>query len=49
MLKRGVNDEQIRETLREVDLEHLADREGGLDSDVDWKDVLSGKEMMMIY
>ena len=43
MLKRKIKDENIRDFLKEVDLEHLADREGGLDSDVDWKDVLSGK------
>mmetsp|Transcript_36371 Transcript_36371/g.32637 ORF Transcript_36371/g.32637 Transcript_36371/m.32637 type:complete len:349 (-) Transcript_36371:242-1288(-) len=48
MLKRKIKDENIRDFLKEVDLEHLADREGGLDSDVDWKDVLSGGEKQRI-
>lgn len=34
-------DQQILEALAEVNLEHLPDRVGGLDVDLDWADVLS--------
>lgn len=43
MLKRKIKDDDIRGFLREVDLEYLADRDG-LDSDINWKDVLAGKK-----
>jgi ATP-binding cassette subfamily D (ALD) protein 3 len=43
MLRRRVNDEEIKQLLKEVQLDYLIDREGGLDALNDWNDVLSGK------
>jgi ABC-type uncharacterized transport system fused permease/ATPase subunit len=42
MMRKKVNDEAIKNILKEVQLEYLVGREGGLDSTVDWNDVLSG-------
>lgn len=44
MNRAGVNDERLREILREVKLEYLIDREGGWDTVKEWNDVLSGGE-----
>jgi len=43
MLRRRVSDEDIKQLLKEIQLEYLIDREGGLDAVNDWNDVLSGK------
>lgn len=39
-----LNDEQLIEILRNVELEYLVQREGGLNIERDWKDILSGGE-----
>jgi len=44
MLRKRVNDEIIKNYLKEVDIEYLVEREGGLDAVNDWNDVLSGGE-----
>lgn len=44
MTRNGLNDEALREILREVRLEYIIEREGGWDSERDWNDVLSGGE-----
>lgn len=44
MNRAGINDERLREILREVRLEYLIEREGGWDTVKEWNDVLSGGE-----
>jgi len=48
MLRGGVSDEGIRAILKDVMLDYLIDREGGLDAINDWNDVLSGGEKQRI-
>jgi len=42
MLRKRVSDNDIKNLLREVQLDYLIEREGGLDASNDWNDVLSG-------
>jgi ABC-type uncharacterized transport system fused permease/ATPase subunit len=42
MIKKGVQDDSLREFLKFVRLDYLEEREGGFDSVNDWNDVLSG-------
>ena len=42
MLRKRVSDEDIKQVLKDVYLDYLIDREGGLDAINDWNDVLSG-------
>ncbi len=42
MLRKRVSDADIKRLLEEVSLDYLLDREGGLDVQNDWNDVLSG-------
>jgi len=44
MLKKGITDEDLKKILETVHLYHVVTREGGWDSQADWKDVLSGGE-----
>jgi ATP-binding cassette subfamily D (ALD) protein 3 len=44
MLRRRTNDDAIKGLLKEVQLDYLIEREGGLDAINDWNDVLSGKK-----
>lgn len=48
MLRKRVSDEDIKKVLKEVLLDYLIDREGGLDAVNDWNDVLSGGEKQRI-
>ncbi len=48
MLRRRVSDEDIKQLLKEIQLEYLIDREGGLDAINDWNDVLSGENFFQI-
>jgi len=42
MLRKRVSDADIKRLLEEVSLDYLIEREGGLDAQNDWNDVLSG-------
>lgn len=44
MKSKGFTDKHLDEILKIVHLEHIITREGGWDSEADWKDVLSGGE-----
>ncbi|XP_076860148.1 ATP-binding cassette sub-family D member 1 [Brachyhypopomus gauderio] len=44
MKARGFTDQQLEGILRTVNLLYILEREGGWDSESDWKDVLSGGE-----
>ncbi|VDI75891.1 ATP-binding cassette, subfamily D (ALD), member 2 [Mytilus galloprovincialis] len=44
MKKKGLTDKDLINILNIVNLQHIVDREGGWDSESDWKDVLSGGE-----
>lgn len=48
MREAGFNDHKLLEVLREVKLEYLPSREGGWDTQKEWKDVLSGGEKQRI-
>eukprot|EP00330_Aristerostoma_sp_ATCC50986_P012335 CAMPEP_0114590036 /NCGR_PEP_ID=MMETSP0125-20121206/12353_1 /TAXON_ID=485358 ORGANISM="Aristerostoma sp., Strain ATCC 50986" /NCGR_SAMPLE_ID=MMETSP0125 /ASSEMBLY_ACC=CAM_ASM_000245 /LENGTH=500 /DNA_ID=CAMNT_0001787259 /DNA_START=543 /DNA_END=2045 /DNA_ORIENTATION=+ len=48
MLRRKVNDEDIKQIMKDAFLDYIIDREGGLDSVSDWNDVLSGGERQRI-
>nr|CCA16613.1 ATPbinding Cassette (ABC) Superfamily putative [Albugo laibachii Nc14] len=48
MRENGRTDEQLLEFLRQVQLEYIAEREAGLDSEQEWTDVLSGGEKQRI-
>jgi len=48
MLRKRVSDEDIKQVLKEVYLDYLIEREGGLDAVNDWNDVLSGGEKQRI-
>lgn len=48
MLRKRVSDEDIKQVLKDVYLDYLIDREGGLDAVNDWNDVLSGGEKQRI-
>mgnify|MGYP002622628556 FL=1 len=48
MLRRRISDEDIKQLLKDVHLEYLIDREGGLDAMNDWNDVLSGTLILTI-
>jgi ATP-binding cassette subfamily D (ALD) protein 3 len=48
MLRKRISDEDIKKVLKEVLLDYLIDREGGLDAVNDWNDVLSGGEKQRI-
>jgi len=48
MLRKRVSDEDIKQILKEVYLDYLIEREGGLDAVNDWNDVLSGGEKQRI-
>jgi ABC-type uncharacterized transport system fused permease/ATPase subunit len=39
-----VNDDQLMEILNNVELQYIVQREGGLNTERDWKDILSGGE-----
>lgn len=43
MLRKRISDEDIKKLLKDVLLDYLIEREGGLDAVNDWNDVLSGK------
>ena len=45
MLRKRVSDSEIQNLLKDVQLDYLIEREGGLDSINDWNDVLSGKNI----
>lgn len=48
MLRKRISDESIKKLLKDVLLDYLIDREGGLDAVNDWNDVLSGGEKQRI-
>lgn len=48
MLRKRISDEDIKKLLKDVLLDYLIDREGGLDAINDWNDVLSGGEKQRI-
>jgi ATP-binding cassette subfamily D (ALD) protein 3 len=48
MLRKRISDEDIKQVLKDVYLDYLIDREGGLDAINDWNDVLSGGEKQRI-
>jgi len=48
MLRKRISDEDIKKLLKDVLLDYLIDREGGLDAVNDWNDVLSGGEKQRI-
>jgi len=48
MLRKRTSDEDIKQVLKDVYLDYLIDREGGLDAVNDWNDVLSGGEKQRI-
>jgi ABC-type uncharacterized transport system fused permease/ATPase subunit len=39
-----LNDDQLMEILNNVELQYIVQREGGLNVERDWKDILSGGE-----
>jgi ABC-type uncharacterized transport system fused permease/ATPase subunit len=41
-MRKRITDEAIKNLLKTVQLEYLFSREGGLDANNDWNDVLSG-------
>lgn len=47
-VRRGATDQKLTEHLKRVQLEYLAEREGGLDAIADWLDILSGGEKQRI-
>ncbi|XP_062315787.1 ATP-binding cassette sub-family D member 1 [Osmerus eperlanus] len=44
MIERGFTEKQLEDILSTVNLNYILEREGGWDSESDWKDVLSGGE-----
>lgn len=48
MAAAGTTDEDVLQLLAQVQLEYLAGREGGLDAECDWGDVLSGGEKQRV-
>eukprot|EP00331_Platyophrya_macrostoma_P008452 CAMPEP_0176430530 /NCGR_PEP_ID=MMETSP0127-20121128/14306_1 /TAXON_ID=938130 /ORGANISM="Platyophrya macrostoma, Strain WH" /LENGTH=648 /DNA_ID=CAMNT_0017812433 /DNA_START=116 /DNA_END=2062 /DNA_ORIENTATION=- len=48
MLRRKIKDEDINKILDKVQLGYLIEREGGLNSENDWNDILSGGEKQRI-
>lgn len=43
MMRKRITDDKIKELLKVVQLDYLVNREGGLEANNDWNDVLSGK------
>lgn len=48
MQAKGRTDEDLIEVLKHVHLSYLPNREGGLDTRKEWKDVLSGGEKQRV-
>ncbi|KAI8915683.1 ABC transporter transmembrane region 2-domain-containing protein [Gorgonomyces haynaldii] len=48
MKKKGVTDDQLQELLKILQISGLVEREGGWDSEKDWKDVLAGGDKQRI-
>ena len=48
MQAKGKTDEDLIEVLKYVHLSYLPNREGGLDTRKEWKDVLSGGEKQRV-
>lgn len=48
MQAKGKTDEDLLEVLKYVHLSYLPNREGGLDTRKEWKDVLSGGEKQRV-
>lgn len=48
MLARGITDADLQKILEVVQLENIVAREGGWDSERDWKDVLSGGDKQRV-
>lgn len=48
MLKRGITDQDLEDSISRVQLTNILEREGGWDSVQDWMDVLSGGEKQRV-
>lgn len=48
MIQRGVTDDALHKILEVVEIGSIVEREGGWDSERDWKDVLSGGDKQRV-
>lgn len=48
MLKKGITDGDLEDSISRVQLTNILEREGGWDSVQDWMDVLSGGEKQRV-